>query len=92
MCHLSNAQNNGLTNGEFFTYQEGQHCVRCRECSYKQEGKSRLHLPEEVKVIKTKEGRRWRTSYMEAELAGDILEIRDGLGKIVDSQLLKSKV
>lgn len=52
----------------------------------------RLHLPEKIKITKTKNGKRWSTSSMEAELAGNILEIRDGLGSIVDALLLKSKV
>lgn len=58
----------------------------------KSNGNGKLHLPEQVKIIKTKNGKRWSTASMEVEKAGDILEIRDGLGKIVDALLLKSKV
>lgn len=74
---------------EEFSYQEGQHRVVSDNQREKINGKSRLRLPEEVKITKTKNGKRWATSSMEIELAKDILEVRDGLGKIVDSALLK---
>ena len=92
--NLGNGQTNGQAKNEFFTYQEGQHHVRRGQYSVisdkeKSNGRSKLRMPEEIKVSKTKNGKRWNTSSMEAELAGDILEVRDGLGKIVDSTILK---
>lgn len=84
---LGNGQTIRQANGEFFSYQEGQH--RVVSDRQKRNSNTRLHLPEEVKLTKTKNGKRWSTSSMEVELAKDILEVRDGLGKIVDAQLLK---
>lgn len=89
---LGNGQVNGETKEEFFSYQEGQHHVVSNKQKKKSNGNGKLHLPEQVKIIKTKNGKRWSTASMEVEKAGDILEIRDGLGKIVDALLLKSKV
>lgn len=44
-------------------------------------------LPPKVKVEKTQKGKRW-LSPGEVELHGDVLEVRDRNGKIVDSILL----
>lgn len=73
---------------EFFSYQEGQHRLAFKRQRQETNGKAKLHLPEEVKIEKTKDGKRWNTSSMKVELAKDMLEIRDGLGKIVDTVLL----
>ena len=80
--NLVNGQINEQSNEEHFSYQEGQHRVVSN---------GKLHLPEEVKVTKTKNGKCWSTSSMEVELAKDILEVRDGLGKIVDAMVLNPK-
>ena len=89
---LANGQANGQTEEELFSYQDGQHHVVSNKQKKKSNGNGKLHLPEQVKVTKTKNGKRWSTSSMEVEKAGDVLEIRDGLGKIVDALVLKSKV
>ena len=80
--NLVNGQTNEQSNEEHFSYQEGQHRVVSN---------GKLHLPEEVKITKTQHGKRWTTSSMELELAKDILEVRDGLGKIVDAMVFKQK-
>lgn len=46
-------------------------------------------LPPRVKVEKTNKGKRW-LSPGEVELSGDVLEIRDRDGKIVDAVLIPS--
>lgn len=83
-----NGQINEQANGEFFSYQKSQHRVVSNRQKSKNNGNGRLHLPEEVKITKTKIGKRWSTSSMEVELTGDILEVRDGLDKIVDTLVL----
>lgn len=93
---LGNGQTNRQANGEFFSYQEGQHRVkrgqhRVISDKEKSNGRSKLRLSEKVKITKTKNGKRWSTSAMEAELSGDILEVRDCLGKIIDSTILKKE-
>lgn len=84
-------QANEQSNGERFSYQEGQHRVVSNDPKTVN-GNGKLHLPEEIKITKTQHGKRWTTSSMEMELAKDILEVRDGLGKLVDAVLLKPKV
>lgn len=79
---LVNGQVNEQSNEEYFSYQEGQHRIVSN---------GKLHLPEEVKVTKTKNGKCWSTSSMEVELVKDVLEVRDGLGKVVDALVLKPK-
>lgn len=79
--NLVNEQTNEQSNGEYFSYQEGQHRVVS----------NKLHLPEEIKITRTLHGKKWSTSSMEMELAKDILEVRDGLGKIVDAVVLQPK-
>lgn len=72
-----------------FSYQEGQH----RVVSNGQEtvnANGKLNLPEEIKTTKTQHGKRWSTSSMEVELAKDVLEVRDGLGKVVDALVFKN--
>lgn len=80
--NLVNGQTNEQSNGEHFSYQEGQHRVVSN---------GKLHLSEEIKITKTKNGKRWTSSAMEVELAKDVLEIRDGLGKVVDAMVFKPK-
>ena len=80
--NLVNGQADEQSNGEYFSYQEGQHRVVS----------NKLHLPEEIKITKTQHGKRWTTSSMEVELAKDILEVRDGLGKVVDAMVFKPKL
>ena len=80
--NLVNGQTNEQSNEEHFSYQEGQHRVVSN---------GKLHLPKEIKITKTKNGKRWTTSAMEVELAKDVLEVRDGLGKIVDAMVLNPK-
>jgi len=46
--------------------------------------------PPRVKVEETEEGKRW-LGPGEVELHGDVLEVRDGYGKIVDSVVVPSK-
>lgn len=88
---LANGQNYEETNPGFFSYQEGQHRVATNGKKQKSNSNDKLHLPEEVKIEKTKDGKRWNSSSMKVELAKDMLEVRDGLGKIVDAVLLKGK-
>lgn len=87
---LINGQASGQTNEEFFSYQEGQHRMISHKHKQKGNGNGKLHLPEEVMITKTANGKRWSTSAMEVELAKDILEVRDGWGKIVDAVVLNS--
>lgn len=89
--NLGNDQTNRRASSEF-SYQEGQHRVVAQGQKQKNYRNTKLHLPEEVKIAKTKNGKRWETSSMEVELARDILEVRDGLGKVVDALILKPKV
>lgn len=86
--NLSNGQSNGQPNGELFFYQEGQHRVASHKRKQETKLNDKLPLPEEVKIERTKNGKRWSTSSMEVELAKDILEVRDGWGKIVDTLYL----
>lgn len=90
--NLVNEQANEQGSEEHFSYQEGQHRVVSNGQRVKSDGNGRLHFPEEVKVTKTKNGKRWSTSSMEVELVKDILEIRDGLGKVVDARMFKQKI
>lgn len=84
---LVNGQaNEQVVNGEHFSYQEGQHRV---VSNGKKNGNGKLHLPEEIKITRTQHGKKWTTSSMEVQLAKDILEVRDGLGKVVDAMVLK---
>ena len=69
--NLVNGQANEQSNGEHFSYKEGQHRVVSN---------GKFHLPEEIKVTRTQHGKRWTTSSMEMELAKDILEIRGWIG------------
>lgn len=83
------SQNGEQANEELFSYKEGQHRVVSNERS--QESNGKLDLPEKIKISETKNGKRWSTSSMEVELVEDILEVRDGLGKVVDAVVLKQK-
>lgn len=85
---LADGQTNGKANGEFFIYQEGQHRVGPNGQNQKDRGNNRFHLPEGVKIETLPNGKRWSTSSMEIELVKDILEVRDGLGKVVDALVL----
>lgn len=71
----------------FFSYQEGQHAVNGNGKG--KTGQGRTVVPPEVKVIPTPTGKRWFTPAMEVELRGDVLEIRDGFGNIIDAVVLK---
>lgn len=88
--HLVNGQVNEQSNSEYFSYQEGQHRV-VANAPKTVNGNSKLHLPEEIKFTKTQHSKRWSTSSMEVELAKDVLEVRDGLGKVVDAMVFKTK-
>lgn len=77
---LVNGQANEQSNAEYFSYQEGQHRVVSN---------GKLHLPEEIKFTRTQQSKRWSTSSMEVELARDVLEVRDGLGKVVNAVVLE---
>jgi len=79
------------SDSKYFSYQEGQHRV-VSNGQKTVNGNGKLHLPEEIKITKTPHGKRWTTSSMEMELAKDILEVRDGLGKVVDAMVFKPKV
>ena len=88
--NLVNGQaNEQAINEQHFFYQEGQH----RVISNKQKinSNAKPHLPEEIKITRTKHGKRWNTSSLEVELVKDVLEVRDGLGKVVDAMVLKLK-
>ena len=89
--NLVNGQANEQSDSGYFSYQEGQHKVEYSERKLETNGNSKPHLPEEVKITKTKSGKHWSTSIMDVELAGDILEVRDGLGKVVDTMVFKPK-
>ena len=89
--NLVNGQVSEQSNSEYFSYQEGQHRVVSND-QKTVNGNGELHLPEEIKITKTQHGKRWTTSSMEMELAKDILEVRDGLGKVVDAMVFKPKV
>jgi len=89
--NLVNGQTNEQSNSKYFSYQEGQHRVASNgRKTVNDNGK--LRLPEEIKITKTPHGKRWTTSSMEIELAKDIFEVRDGLGKVVDAMVFKPKV
>jgi len=74
----------GVSNAEAFHYQEGQHAINGNG----KNGQHRVILPPEIKVILTPGGKRWFTPTMEVELRGDVLEIRDGFGNIIDAVVL----
>ncbi len=88
---LVNEQTNEQSGNERFSYKEGQHRVVVSNGQKMVNVKGKLHLPEEIKITKTRHGKRWTTSSMEMELADDIIEIRDGLGKVVDAVVFKPK-
>lgn len=75
-----------LYDAEAFHYQEGQHAVNGNGGS--KDGQEKKTLPPEIKVTQTPEGKHWFTPTIEVELRGDVLEIRDGLGKIIDAVIL----
>lgn len=83
------AQTNGQSENDLFSYQQGQHRIIKNRQPHKTNGDGREEMPEEVKITKTADGKRWITSRMEVELAKDILEVRDGLGKLVDAAVIK---
>ena len=87
---FANGQASDQSNGEYFSYQEGQHKVASIG-EKKLKAKAKPHLPEKIKITRTKHGKRWSTSSMEVELAKDVFEIRDGLGKVVDAMVFKPK-
>lgn len=73
----------GISDAEAFHYKEGQHTINGNGNG--KNDHSKLILPPEVKVTSTPSGKRWSTPTLEVELRGDVLEIRDGFGNIVDS-------
>ena len=79
----------GISDAEAFHYQRGQHAVNDKENG--KNGQEKPVLPPEVKVIITPEGKRWFTPTMGVELCGDVLEIRNGCGNIVDAVVLDKK-
>ena len=88
--NLVDGQTNEQSGSEYFSYREGQHRVVSNSPKMVNVN-GKLHLPEEIKITKTRHGKRWTTSSMEMELADDIIEIRDGLGKVVDAVVFKPK-
>jgi len=78
-----------ISDTEAFHYQEGQHTVNGNGNG--KNGQEKLVLPPEVKVIITPDGKRWFTPTMGVELRGDVLEIRDGFGNVVDAVVLDKK-
>lgn len=78
--------NGDISNGEAFYYKEGQHAVNGNGNG--KNSHEKLDLPPEVKKISTIAGKRWSTPTMTIELRGDVLEIRDGFGNIVDAVVL----
>lgn len=75
-----------ISDFQAFHYREGQHAINGNGNG--KTGQERTVVPPEVKVIPTPAGKRWFTPTMEVELRGDVLEIRDGLGNIVDAVIL----
>lgn len=75
----------GISDSEAFHYKEGQHAINGNGNGNGKNGHSKVVLPPEVKITPTPAGKRWSTPTMEVELRGDVLEIRDGFGNIVDS-------
>lgn len=72
-----------ISESRAFHYKEGQHTINGNG-----NGKSdhvKVVLPPQVKISPTLTGKRWSTPAMKVELRGDVLEIRDGFGNIVDS-------
>lgn len=74
----------GISDVEAFHYKEGQHAVNGNG----KKTEEKVILPPEVKVTETANGKRWFTSGMEVELRGDVLEVRDSFGNIIDSIIL----
>lgn len=68
---------------ESFHYQEGQH-LNNNKLRHND-----VILPPRVKVVQTPQGKRWVTPTMAVELRGDVLEIRDGFGNIIDAVILR---
>ena len=66
-----------------FEYEAEQHQVKGRK------KKSSPPSPPRVRIEKTEKGKRW-LSPGEVELHGDVLEVRDAYGKIVDSTVIHS--
>lgn len=62
---------------------------RAKVSAYQVKGRKKKTLPppQRVKIEETEKGKRW-LSPGEVELHGDVLEVRDEYGKIVDSVLL----
>lgn len=76
----------GISDAEAFHYQEGQHTVNGNGNG--KNGHDKVVLPPEVKIMPTLTGKRWSTPTVAVELRGDVLEIRDGLGNIIDAVVL----
>lgn len=74
-----------ISDSEAFHYKEGQHATNGNGNGNGKNSHGKVVFPPEVKVILTPSGKRWSTPLMEVELRGDVLEIRDGFGNIVDS-------
>lgn len=77
----------GISEAEAFHYRPGQHAVNGNRNGKKEPEK--VVLSPQVGIISTPTGKRWSTPAMEVELRGDVLEIRDGFGNIIDSVLLQ---
>lgn len=78
-----------ISDVEAFHYKEGQHAINDNENGNGKNGHSKVVLPPEVKITQTPTGKRWCTPAMEVELRGDVLEVRDGFGNIIDSIILR---
>lgn len=74
-----------ISDSEAFHYKEGQHTTNCNGNGNGKNGHGKVVLPPEVKITLTPAGKCWSTPLMEVELRGDVLEIRDGFGNIVDN-------
>lgn len=74
-----------IFDSEAFHYKEGQHAINGNGNGNGKSDHVKVVLPPQVKISPTPTGKRWSTPAMEVEFRGDVLEIRDGFGNIVDS-------
>lgn len=75
-----------------FTYKEGEHAyvTSARTDVGKKNNSHRMNIPK-VAITETRNGKRWSVPFMEVELNKDVIEVRDGLGKIVDAVVLNQR-
>lgn len=74
-----------------FTYKEGEHVYASSKGIGAAESKSYRMNISKVTITRTPNGKRWSVPSMEVELNKDVIEVRDGLGKIVDAVVLSQR-